>query len=97
MSFAIEVAGEASPLSLQELFRVLQAASSYDNSQRQSAAQQLSAWEAIPDYYPGLQVMRDLFVLTTENSFLVRDAHSYLENRPSFSIEHCLARFACLR
>lgn len=57
MSFAIEVSGEASPLSLQELFRVLQAASSYDNSQRQSAAQQLSAWEAIPDYYPGLQAV----------------------------------------
>ncbi|KAH7027636.1 armadillo-type protein [Microdochium trichocladiopsis] len=57
MSFSIEVPGEASPLSLHELFRVLQAASSYDSSQRQSAGQQLSAWEAIPDYYPGLQAV----------------------------------------
>jgi len=76
MSFAIEVSGEASPLSLQELFRVLQAASSYDNSQRQSAAQQLSAWEAIPDYYPGLQVTGDLFVLTTAGNFLIHNTHS---------------------
>ncbi|KXJ91418.1 putative importin 11 [Microdochium bolleyi] len=57
MSFAIEVPGEASPLSLHELFRVLQAASSYDNSQRQSAGQQLSAWESTADYYPGLQAV----------------------------------------
>ncbi|KAH8682395.1 armadillo-type protein [Xylariales sp. PMI_506] len=56
MSFAIEVPGEASPLSLQELCRVLQlATSSHDFSQRQSAGQQLAAWEAHTDYYPSLQ------------------------------------------
>lgn len=60
MSFAIEAPGEAAPLSLHELFRVLQAASSHDNSQRQSAGKQLSVWESIPDYYPGLQVCEDL-------------------------------------
>ncbi|KAJ1327668.1 importin-11 [Microdochium nivale] len=57
MSFAIEVPGEASPLSLHELFRVLQAASSNNSNQRQSAGQQLSSWESIPDYYPGLQAV----------------------------------------
>lgn len=57
MSFAIEVAGEASPLSLQELCRTLQlATSSLDYAQRQSAGQQLSAWESHEDYYPSLQV-----------------------------------------
>ncbi|RYO87619.1 hypothetical protein DL762_004163 [Monosporascus cannonballus] len=57
MNFAIEVPGEANPLSLQELYRVLQSASSHDYSQRQSAGQQLSAWEAHRDYYPALQAV----------------------------------------
>lgn len=56
MSFAIEVPGEASPLSLHELCRVLQAATAPDHSQRQSAGQQLASWEAHEDYYPALQV-----------------------------------------
>lgn len=56
MSFSIEVAGEASPLTLQDLCRTLQAATSQDFSQRQSAGQQLTSWEAHDDYYPALQV-----------------------------------------
>lgn len=56
MSFAIEVPGEATPLSLAELYRTLQSASSHDQHQRQSAGQQLSSWEAHHDYYPALQV-----------------------------------------
>ncbi|KAK3329521.1 armadillo-type protein [Apodospora peruviana] len=56
MSFAIEVPGEAAPLSLVELGKALEAAAlSTDNAQRQSAGQQLQAWESHPDYYPALQ------------------------------------------
>ncbi|KAI1378706.1 ARM repeat-containing protein [Hypoxylon crocopeplum] len=55
MNFAIEVAGAATPLNFQELYRALDAASSYDNSIRQSAGQQLAAWESHHDYYPTLQ------------------------------------------
>ncbi|KAK8132796.1 hypothetical protein PG999_000969 [Apiospora kogelbergensis] len=57
MSFSIEVAGEASPLTLQDLCRTLQAATSQDFSQRQSAGQQLTSWEAHDDYYPALQMV----------------------------------------
>lgn len=56
MNFAIEVPGAAMPLSLHELCRTLQAASSTDNSSRQAATQQLSTWESDPEYYPALQV-----------------------------------------
>ncbi|KAL2271024.1 hypothetical protein VTJ83DRAFT_395 [Remersonia thermophila] len=56
MSFAIEVPGEAAPLSPFELVKALStAATSTDNGQRQSAGQQLQAWESHPDYYAGLQ------------------------------------------
>lgn len=56
-SFAIEVPGEATPLSQWELVKALTSAStSTDHAQRQSATQQLQAWEAHPDYYTGLQV-----------------------------------------
>ncbi|KAK3393703.1 armadillo-type protein [Podospora didyma] len=58
MSFAIEVPGEAAPLSMFELGRALEAAAtSTDNAQRKSAGQQLQAWEAHPDYYPSLQTI----------------------------------------
>jgi hypothetical protein len=57
MNFAIEVPGEAVPLGPAELIKALSAASgSGDNAQRQSAGQQLQAWETHPDYYPSLQV-----------------------------------------
>ncbi|KAK7745558.1 hypothetical protein SLS53_003058 [Cytospora paraplurivora] len=55
MSFAIEVPGEAIPLSLQELCKTLEAATSMDNSQRQAAGKQLSAWEIQQGYFPSLQ------------------------------------------
>lgn len=56
MSFAIEVPGEASPLSMQELCKALEAATSMDNSQRQAAGKQLSTWETQQGYFPSLQV-----------------------------------------
>lgn len=56
MSFAIEVPGEASPLTMQELCKALEAATSMDNSQRQAAGQQLSTWETQHGYFPSLQV-----------------------------------------
>jgi hypothetical protein len=56
MSFAIEVPGEANPLSLQELGKALQAATSNDHAQRQTAGKQLQAWESHQDFFPSLQV-----------------------------------------
>ncbi|KAM7206716.1 Armadillo-type fold [Rhypophila sp. PSN 637] len=56
MSFAIEVPGEAAPLSPFELVKTLEAASSAtDHAQRQSASQQLKAWETQTDYFSSLQ------------------------------------------
>ncbi|KAI1137134.1 ARM repeat-containing protein [Hypoxylon sp. FL0543] len=55
MNFSIEAPGAAAPLSLYELCRTLQSAQSHDNSLRQAATQQLSAWEKDPEYYPTLQ------------------------------------------
>lgn len=73
MSFAIEVPGEASPLSFQELCRSLQlASSSPDHTQRQSAGQQLSSWEQTQvDYYPSLQVRYE--ILPSRRSTLNHD------------------------
>jgi hypothetical protein len=57
MSFAVEVPGEAVPLSLRELGRALQAAAtSRDVAQRQAASSQLTAWESHEDFFPSLQV-----------------------------------------
>lgn len=61
MSFAIEVPGEANPLSLQELCKALEAATSMDNSQRQAAGKQLSSWEVQQGYFPSLQVKNTPF------------------------------------
>lgn len=59
MNFAVEVPGEAAPLSLQELVRALQAAqSSTDNAERQSAGQQLTAWYSHKDFLSSLQASR---------------------------------------
>ncbi|KAK3984384.1 armadillo-type protein [Cladorrhinum sp. PSN332] len=58
MSFAIEVPGEAAPLSLFELGKALElAAVSQHNAQGQSASQQLQAWESHQDYYVSLQTI----------------------------------------
>ncbi|KAK5992646.1 Importin-11-like protein [Cladobotryum mycophilum] len=55
MSFAIEVPGDANPLSIQDLCRTLQSATSSDYVQRQAAGQQLTSWEQQPGYYSSLQ------------------------------------------
>ncbi|KAK2594260.1 hypothetical protein QQS21_008039 [Conoideocrella luteorostrata] len=55
MSFAIEVPGEASPLSLENLCRALQSATSQEYAQRHAAGQQLSSWEQTTGYYSSLQ------------------------------------------
>jgi hypothetical protein len=57
MSFAIEVPGDANPLSsLQDLGRVLESALSPDPAQRQASGQQLKTWEQAPGFYMLLQV-----------------------------------------
>ncbi|KAF4980158.1 hypothetical protein FZEAL_3777 [Fusarium zealandicum] len=43
MSFAIEVPGDANPLTLQSLYQTLDSATSHDYAQRQTAGQQLSS------------------------------------------------------
>ncbi|OLN82896.1 Importin beta-like protein [Colletotrichum chlorophyti] len=58
MSFAIEVPGDANPLSLQELCRVLESAtSSTDYARRQAAGQQLTSWETEAGYFSSLQTI----------------------------------------
>ncbi|QPG95032.1 hypothetical protein C2857_007524 [Epichloe festucae Fl1] len=57
MSFAIEVPGEANPLTLETLCRTLQSATGNDHAQRQTAGQQLAAWEQTPGYYSSLQAV----------------------------------------
>ncbi|KAF4343196.1 nuclear transport factor [Fusarium beomiforme] len=56
-SFAIEVPGDANPLSLQSLYQTLQSATSTDYAQRQTAGQQLTSWELQPGYYSSLQAV----------------------------------------
>ncbi|KAL8880931.1 MAG: hypothetical protein Q9198_001760, partial [Flavoplaca austrocitrina] len=55
MSYAIEVSGEANPLSLPILYRTLTAAASSDPQQIKSGAQQLQNWEKQSGYYSSLQ------------------------------------------
>lgn len=55
MNFAIEVPAEANPLTDQTLFHVLQSASSNDQQQIKSGAQQLQNWEKSPGFYSSLQ------------------------------------------
>lgn len=55
MNFAIEVSAEANPLTDQTLFHVLQSASSNDQQQLKSGAQQLQNWEKSPGFYSSLQ------------------------------------------
>ncbi|CAN8101410.1 unnamed protein product [Discula destructiva] len=57
MDFAIEVPGEANPLTLQELCKALEAATSMDNSQRTASGKQLKAWETQTSYFPSLQAI----------------------------------------
>ena len=55
MNFAIEVPGEANPLTDQTLFHVLKSATSNDQQQIKSGAQQLQNWEKSPGFYSSLQ------------------------------------------
>lgn len=54
-SFAIEVPGEANPLSEGTLIRVLESAVSSDRTQVQTGTQQLQQWETSAGYYRHLQ------------------------------------------
>lgn len=59
MSFAIEVSGGTNPLTLQDLCRALESATTaQDYAQRQAAEQQLQAWVTHDGYYSSLQVRR---------------------------------------
>ena len=62
-SFAIEVEGEANPLSRQEVLSTLQKASHSNQLNLTASAQQLSNWEKIPGYYPTLQDIYGDFAL----------------------------------
>ncbi|ROT43622.1 ARM repeat-containing protein [Sodiomyces alkalinus F11] len=55
MSFAVEVPGDANPLSVQELCRALEAATSNDFAKRQAAGRQLASWEDQNGFYSSLQ------------------------------------------
>jgi len=52
---AIELAGEANPLTEGILFHVLRSASSTNPTQIQTGAKQLQTWERAPRFYPLLQ------------------------------------------
>ena len=70
MSFAIEVPGEANPLTDQTLFHVLQSASSNDQQQVKSGAQQLQNWERTPGFYSSLQSLYLNYSLPFEVRYL---------------------------
>lgn len=70
MSFAIEVPGEANPLSTQALLHVLQSASSSDQQQVQTGAQQLQNWEKTPNFYSSLQSLYIDYSLPVELRYL---------------------------
>lgn len=55
MSFAIEVPGEANPLSESTLLHVLKSAASPNPQQIQTGTKQLQEWERAPGYYRHLQ------------------------------------------
>lgn len=55
MAFAIEVPGEAVPLSPQQVYLALQSAGSSQQLHIQTGTQQLQAWETQRGYYTLLQ------------------------------------------
>lgn len=55
MAFAIEVPGEAVPLSPQQVYLALQSAGSSQQLSIQTGTQQLQAWETQRGYYSLLQ------------------------------------------
>jgi hypothetical protein len=56
MSFAVEVPGEANPLTPQQIYLALQSASSSQQLSIQTGTQQLQNWETERGYYTLLQV-----------------------------------------
>jgi hypothetical protein len=54
-NFAIEVSGEANPLTEHALLNVLRSAASTDPQQVQSGAKQLERWEKVAGFYKHLQ------------------------------------------
>lgn len=63
MIFAIEVPAEANPLTTENLHRVLTSASSTDQQQLKTSAQQLQNWEKQSGYYSSLQVRHILTLI----------------------------------
>ncbi|KAI9047812.1 hypothetical protein LZ554_008520 [Drepanopeziza brunnea f. sp. 'monogermtubi'] len=70
MAFAIEVPGEAAPLSPQQIYLALQSAGSSQQLSIQTGTQQLQAWETQPGYYPLLQAVYLDKSLPTEIRYL---------------------------
>jgi hypothetical protein len=56
MAIAIEVPGEAAPLTPQQVYLALQSASSHQQNFIQTGTQQLQTWESRHGYYTLLQV-----------------------------------------
>lgn len=56
MEFSIEVSAEANPFNTENLYRALSSASSVDQQQLKTSAQQLQNWEKTAGYYSSLQV-----------------------------------------
>lgn len=70
MIFAIEVPAEANPLTTENLHRVLTSASSTDQQQLKTSAQQLQNWEKQSGYYSALQSAFIDLSLPTEVRYL---------------------------
>lgn len=58
MSFAVEVPGEANPLTPQQVYHALQSASSSTQLSIRTGTQQLQNWETQRGYYTLLQVRK---------------------------------------
>ena len=56
MDSAIELPGEAAPLTPEQVFLALQSATSHQQNFIQTGTQQLQTWESQPGYYRLLQV-----------------------------------------
>ena len=70
MSFTIEAPAEANPLTIQTLFHVLQSASSSDQQQVQTGAQQLKNWDTHLGFYQLLQTLYLDYSLPVELRYL---------------------------
>jgi hypothetical protein len=60
MAFAIEVPGEAAPLTPQQVYLALQSAGSSQQLHIQTGTQQLQSWETQRGYYTLLQVSHNV-------------------------------------